>query len=95
MFPVAELARDLVGWLYQPDGERGDFEFDSMSYAELGAVRITGTLEGWRVGSVFAPDTWTAPVAWDVLVTEVGQFVGALREDVAAIGIEPSFISDL
>jgi hypothetical protein len=29
MFPVAELARDLAGRLYQPDGERGDFEVDS------------------------------------------------------------------
>jgi hypothetical protein len=28
-------------------------------------------------------------------VTEVGQFMGAVREDVAAIGIEPGFIPDI
>lgn len=51
LFPVAELAPALVGWLHRPDGERGDFEFDWMSYAELGAVRIVRSGEVWRVGS--------------------------------------------
>ncbi|MFD6495177.1 hypothetical protein [Streptomyces sp. NPDC060188] len=40
MFPVAELARALADWVHEPDGERGDFEFESMSCSEVGAVRI-------------------------------------------------------
>ncbi|MCX5103868.1 MULTISPECIES: hypothetical protein [unclassified Streptomyces] len=89
LFPVAELARALVGWL---DGDRNDFEFDSMSYAESGEVRIAGSAEGWRVGSVSAPGLWTSPVGWDVLVTEIAQFVKAVRKDVVALGVEPGLI---
>ncbi|MFE6685631.1 hypothetical protein ACFVFQ_04050 [Streptomyces sp. NPDC057743] len=95
LFPVAELARALVGWLHRSDGERGDFDFDSMSYAELGAVRIMGSAEGWRVGSVFEPGTWTSPVTWDVLAAEIGQFVAAVRGDVLGIGVGPGLIPDL
>ncbi|MGW1410233.1 hypothetical protein [Streptomyces sp. NPDC002403] len=43
LFPVAELARALAGWL---DGDRDDFEFDSMSCAESGEVRDRGTCRG-------------------------------------------------
>ncbi len=95
LFPVAELAHALVDWLHRPDSERCDFEFDSMSYAELDAVRITRSAEEWRVGSVFEPDIWTSPVAWEVLAAEIGQFVTSIRNDVAAIGVEPSLIPDL
>ena len=49
----------------------------------------------WWVGSVFEPDTWTSPVAWEVLAAEIGQFVTSVRNDVAAIGVEPSLIPDL
>jgi hypothetical protein len=86
-FPVAELACALVSWLRRTDAEGGDFEFDSMSYAELGAVRIAASPEGWRVGSVFDPDTSSAPVARDVLVAEIGRFVTAVRKDVAGLGV--------
>lgn len=95
LFPVAELAQALVGWLHRPDGERGDFVFDSMSCAEPGAVRMVESAEGWRAGSVFAPDAWTSPVTWDVLAAEVGRFVAAVREDVAEIGVRPGLIPGL
>ncbi|MFH8405247.1 hypothetical protein ACH4FX_10785 [Streptomyces sp. NPDC018019] len=95
LFPVAELARALVSWLYRLDGERDDFAFDSMSYTDPGAVRIVRSAEGWQVGSVFEPDAWTAPVTWDVLVAEVKNFVGAVRRDLAAIGVRPDLITGL
>jgi hypothetical protein len=91
---VAELARSLAHWLYQPDGERGDFEFDSMSYADVGEVRIAGSTEGWRIGSVSEPDTWSSPVSWDVLAAEVGRFVTVIRNDVTAMGVRPSLIPE-
>ncbi|MFJ3233694.1 hypothetical protein [Streptomyces sp. NPDC086787] len=94
-FPVAELARALMDWLHQPDGERDDFEFDSMSYAELGVVRISRSAEAWRVGSVFQSDTWTSPVGWDLLVAEIRQFVAAVRKDVADLGVEAGLIPEL
>ncbi len=92
LFPVAELAHALVGWLHRPDAERGDFVFDSMSCAEPGVVRMVESAEGWRVGSVFAPDAWTSPVSWDALAAQVGRFVAAVREDVAEIGVGPGLI---
>ena len=98
LFPVAELARALVGWLGRSAGERGDFEFDSMSYADVGEVRISGipgSSEGWRVGSVSEPDSWTAPVGWEALVAEIERFVTAVREDVVALGAEPGLIPEL
>ncbi|MER5880139.1 hypothetical protein ABT119_29985 [Streptomyces sp. NPDC001910] len=94
-FPVAELACALTDWLRQPDDERGDFAFQSMSYAEVGAVRIEESAGGWRVGSVFLPDTWAAPVGWDFLVAAIRQFVSSVRQDVADIGIDPALIPAL
>ncbi|MEU6573532.1 hypothetical protein [Streptomyces sp. NPDC046805] len=95
LFPVAELARSLAHWLHQQDSEHGDFEFDSMSYADVGEVRIAGSTEGWRIGSVSEPDTWTSPVAWEVLAAEVGRFVTVVRNDVTAMGVRPSLIPEL
>ncbi|MET9012083.1 hypothetical protein ABZX74_14355 [Streptomyces olivaceoviridis] len=90
-FPVAELARALVTWLEQ-DGEgqaREGFRFESMSFEELGTVRIEETGGGWRVGSVFEPDDWTAPVPWEVLVAELTRFTEAVREGVTDLGAAP------
>ncbi|GAA1100080.1 hypothetical protein [Kitasatospora arboriphila] len=94
-FPVAELARALSLWLRLPDGERRDFAFDSMSYDVPGAVRITATEGGWRVGSVFAPDTWGSPTTWPRLVVDLAAFIATVREGVIALGIKPDFIPDL
>jgi hypothetical protein len=90
-FPVAELARQLMRWLQDADGS--DFEFDSMSYAETGAIRVVRSEGGWRVGSVFAPKAWTSPLPWDALAATVRAFVGEVRAGVMAIGIDPGFIA--
>lgn len=90
-FPVAELAYHLALWRQSPDADREDFELDSMQ-ADPGLIRIVGSDEGWRVGSIFAPDFWTGPVAWDVLVAAIEQFDRSVREGTAAMGIDPTFI---
>jgi hypothetical protein len=92
LFPVAELAHALALWLLLPGDERESFEFVSMSYEEVGAVRIADSDAGWRVGSVFEADAWTAPVAWPLLVQGLWDFVDRVRRDVAAIGVRPDFI---
>lgn len=91
-FPVAELARALSLWLGLPDGARGNFVFDSMSYDVAGAVQIIATDEGWRVGSVFAPGTWSSPATWASLAPDLVAFVEAVRGKVVGLGIEPDFI---
>ncbi|MFI1835571.1 DUF7878 domain-containing protein [Streptomyces olivaceoviridis] len=96
-FPVAELARALVTWL-ERDGEgqaREGFRFESMSFEEPGTVRIEETGGGWRVGSVFEPDDWTAPVPWEVLVAELTRFTEAVREAVTDLGAAPLLIPAL
>jgi hypothetical protein len=92
-FPVAELAYHLVLWLQSPDAGQEDFELDSMQ-ADPGLLRIVSSDEGWRIGSAFTPESWTAPVAWDVLVAEIKQFVTSVREGVAAMNIEPTFLPE-
>ncbi|MEU3072700.1 hypothetical protein [Streptomyces laurentii] len=93
MFPVAELAYHLALWLRSPAAGHEDFELDSMQ-AEEGLIRIVSVDGGWQVGSVFTPDFWTSPVAWDVLVAEIEQFDRSVREGVAAIGVDPAFIPE-
>lgn len=92
-FPVAELAYHLALWLQSPDAGRGDFELDSMQ-ADPGLIRIVSSDEGWRVGSIFTPDFWASPVAWDVLVSAIEQFDRSVREGTAAMGIDPAFIPE-
>ncbi|MFB6508347.1 MULTISPECIES: hypothetical protein [unclassified Streptomyces] len=93
-FPVAELAYHLELWLQSPAVGQEDFEFDSMQ-ADAGLIRIVGFDGGWRIGSNFTPDSWTSPVVWDVLVAEIKQFDRSVREGVAAMGIELSFIPEV
>ncbi|WP_018544150.1 hypothetical protein [Streptomyces sp. LaPpAH-108] len=92
LFPVAELARELVFWLRAGEEACGDFAFDSMSYDEVGAVRIVHGDDGWRVGGVYDPGVWSAPVEWDVLVRAVRGFVDGVREDIAAMGVGPGLV---
>ncbi|CAL9280168.1 DUF7878 domain-containing protein [Streptomyces sp. SudanB182_2057] len=92
-FPVTELAYDLALWLQRPTAGEEDFQLDSMQ-AEEGLIRIVNSVDGWRVGSVFTPDFWTAPVTWDVLVAAIEQFDRSVREGVAAMGIDPAFIPE-
>ncbi|MGW1411071.1 DUF7878 domain-containing protein [Streptomyces sp. NPDC002403] len=93
-FPVAELAYHLALWLRSPAAGQEGFEFDSMQ-ADAGLIRIMSSDGGWRIGSNFTPDYWTSPVARDVLVAEIEQFDRSVREGVAAMGIEPSFIPEV
>jgi hypothetical protein len=93
MFPVAELAYWLMHWLQSPDAGIRDFELDSMS-AEPGLIWIVRSDEGWRVGSNMEPDVWTSPVAWDLLVAEIRQFVRSVREGAVELGIDSAFIPE-
>ena len=90
-FPVAELAYHLALWLQRPAAGHENFELDSMQ-AEEGLIRIVNSDEGWRIGSIYTPGFWTSPVPWNVLVAEIEQFDRAVREGIAAMGVEPSFI---
>ncbi|MFE4336362.1 hypothetical protein ACFRQM_45570 [Streptomyces sp. NPDC056831] len=91
---MAELAYHLALWLQSPDAGQEGFEFDSMQ-ADAGLIRIMGSDGGWRIGSNFTPDSWTSPVAWDVLMAEIKQFDRSVREGVTAMNIEPSFIPEV
>ncbi|MEV3969852.1 hypothetical protein AB0K68_17135 [Streptomyces sp. NPDC050698] len=92
-FPVAELAYHLALWFQSPAAGHEDFELDSMQAGE-GMIRIVHSDEGWRVGSIFTPDFWTPPLAWDVLVAEIKRFDGAVREGIAGMGIDTAFIPE-
>ncbi|TJZ57515.1 hypothetical protein FCH28_06100 [Streptomyces piniterrae] len=91
-FPVAELAFHLSTWL-NTAGESDDFELDSMS-ADPGLVRIVKHQDGWVVGSIFEPDSWTRPVDRQTLEAEVGNFVKSVRMGLSTIGIDPHFIPE-
>ncbi|WP_234346057.1 hypothetical protein [Streptomyces sp. NRRL F-5755] len=90
-FPVAELAYHLALWLQSPGADREGFELDSMQ-ADPGLIRITNSDEGWRMGFTFTSDFWTSPVAWNVLVAEIERFDRSVRQGIAAMGIDPTFI---
>ncbi|MFD8596648.1 hypothetical protein ACFV1L_16765 [Kitasatospora sp. NPDC059646] len=91
-FPVAELARELALRLRLPAEERTDFAFDSMTYDVPGAVRIAATGDGWRVGSVFAPDAWSSPCPWPVPARALTAFTDSVRTRVAALGADPHLV---
>jgi hypothetical protein len=57
--------------------------------AEKGVIGTVHSDEGWRVGSLFTPDFWTAPVAWDVLMAEIKRFDRAVREGIVGMGVDP------
>ncbi|MFG2439709.1 hypothetical protein [Streptomyces sp. NPDC048508] len=89
-FPVAELAYELALWLQSPAAGHEDFELDSRQ-AEVGLIRIVGSGEGWHIGSIFTPDFWTSPVAWEELVAEIKHFDRAVREGITAMGIDLAY----
>ncbi len=86
-FPVAELARSLRSWLI--DTDRGDFEFESMSFEEVGSVAIRHSLPGWVVSSVFAPSSSSSPLGWAVVRWAVVSFIRRIEDDLIALGIDP------
>ena len=86
-FPVVELARSLRSWLV--DTDRGDFEFESMSFEEVGSVAIRRSLSGWVVSSVFAPSSSSSPLRWAVVRRSVVSFIRRIEDDLIALGVEP------
>ncbi|WP_203338448.1 DUF7878 domain-containing protein [Nocardioides limicola] len=86
-FPVVELARSLLIWLRDPDP--GDFDFDSMSYEESGALAIRRSPSGWTFGSVFAPDAAARPVDRAEVDRCCQRFVAQVEEDLANLGLDP------
>ncbi len=87
-FPVVELARSLSIWLDAP--ERGDFEFDSMSYEEVGSVAVRQSDAGWTFESVFAPNASTAPVDWAEVDRCCREFVSKVEADLVTLGLDPA-----
>lgn len=86
-FPVVELARSLRSWLADPD--RGDFEFESMSFEEVGSVTIRKAGARWVVGSVFVPSVVSSPLSWAEIQRSVVAFVGMVEGDLAVLGADP------
>jgi hypothetical protein len=86
-FPVVELARSLLIWLEDPGRE--DFEFDSMSYEEVGSVAIRQVATGWEFGSIFASGTVATPVEWAEVVRCCGNFIARVRVDLVTLGLDP------
>lgn len=86
-FPVVELARSLRIWLGNPT--RGDFEFDSMSFEEVGSVAFRQTTVGWMFGSVFQAGASTTPVDWAEVAQCCRRLVSRVEIDLAALGLDP------
>jgi hypothetical protein len=86
-FPVVELARSLLIWLGSPD--RGDFEFESMSYEEVGPVEFRQTPAGWIFGSVFRPGASTPPIDWGEVDSCCRGLISRVEGDLVALGLDP------
>lgn len=86
-FPVVELARSLLAWLGDP--QQGDFEFDSMSYEERGAICIRKLPSGWSFGSVLSPGVQTAPADRLDVDECCRRFIARVEADLGALGLDP------
>jgi hypothetical protein len=87
-FPVVELARALREWL--DDADRRDFEFDSMSFEERGAVYVHQVEHGWRFGSVFSPQSESGTVDWAESERCIRSFLAVIEHDLRALGLDPA-----
>ncbi|MFQ6146339.1 hypothetical protein ACLMNJ_25240 [Streptomyces seoulensis] len=92
LFPVAELASEMLKWIDEADLERTDFALDSMSFAEKGAISITRKSGGWQIGSVFSPGMHSRVIDERSLRHEIGQFASLVQRDVTAVGIDPALL---
>lgn len=88
LFPVAELAAELTRWRKRGADQRAEFNFDSMSFAEKGSVRIRPDGEGWRIGSVFSPKAWSRVLDDEELAAELSGFIQRVKADLATAGID-------
>ncbi len=86
-FPVVELARSLRIWLSEPN--RGDFEFDSMSFEELGSIAFRQTPAGWEFSSIYTPDVRPIRLEWADIETCCQRLISQVEEDLAGIGLNP------
>lgn len=91
-FPVAELARDLEGWMQS--GPQGNFAFDSMSADLPDLIAIQLQDSGWVVYSGWTPSVVSQPVATADISASVRQFIDAIRRDLEALGLNASWILD-
>jgi len=87
-FPVVELALSLLRWDRQED-----FDFDSMSYEEKGAVQIHRDGAGWVFGSAFEPHAVSAPIPLPEVDECIADFVAKVRADLSAAGLDPDLVS--
>jgi hypothetical protein len=87
-FPVVELARSLLIWLGWRDHH--DFEFNSMSYEEVGSITIRQVAAGWEFGSVFDSSAATAPVDWAEVDRCCRDFIARVEADLLALGLDPA-----
>ncbi|MFE3633524.1 hypothetical protein [Streptomyces sp. NPDC059168] len=94
LFPVAELASKLLDWIVEPEDERPNFILESMSFSEIGVIKITREEDGWRIGSVLSPDVKSGILDEATLTEGVLQFVADVRSDVTAAGIDSGFLSE-
>ncbi|MGN8244765.1 hypothetical protein ACTHAM_001872 [Cellulomonas soli] len=85
-FPVVELARDLSMWLDDPD--RGDFEFESMSYEGVGAIAIRRAAAGWEVSSSLVAGAVTKATEWATVARCCRHLIAKVEADLAALGLD-------
>ncbi|WP_354697217.1 hypothetical protein DSM112329_02844 [Paraconexibacter sp. AEG42_29] len=81
-FPVVELARALLQWVNDP--QRVDFEFDSMSFEERGAVRVRSSARGWILGTVFEAADACTPADWPDVERSIRAFTAKVAADLSA-----------
>ncbi|WP_433161680.1 hypothetical protein [Kribbella sp. CA-247076] len=86
-FPVVEFARNLFIWLDDPD--RSDFEFDSMSYEEVGSIAVRKNAAGWTIESVFAPGVSSSPLSWTEVESSCRGFISRVAGDLHRLGLDP------
>lgn len=86
-FPVVELARSLQLWLAESD--RGDFEFDSMSYEEAGAFAVRQNDAGWTLDSNLGVGLPTDPVSWTDVESLCRSFIARVDRDLREVGVDP------
>ncbi|MGW9310181.1 DUF7878 domain-containing protein [Saccharomonospora azurea] len=91
LFPVLELASGLHDWVSADSSRRSNFEFESMSFEEVGVVRIVKFDSGWRVGSIYQPGLWSKSYSLDDIDFEVLRFTREVRAEAESmIGVDLS-----
>ncbi len=90
LFPVVELARDLLRWLRKDFRE--DYSFDSMSFEDKGAFRVWEVAGEWIVSSDFADGTQPTPEPWDSIQRALEFFVAEVGMRLEESGWDPDAV---